>query len=298
MDLKQLEYIVTIAEEKSFSKAARKLYISQSALSQCLHRLETFEKLPPLFRKEKNELLLTDAGRIYVNGAKTILNMAAEADLAAQKRCSTIRISVAPICEFLFLTEVLPGFKKLYPDVSLSIRYYHSDTAKQQIIEGQLDLAVVIDQLPDYSLFRSFPIYEDQVIWTASSMISGNFGDLPVIMPPAGTFWRRTCDDIYYQEEITGEIYCETVDLNIINTLISRLPATSFLLTSAYLNTSDMKKLPLKRTYPYYITAIMSHTTAVTGPMEDLTRLILELMNPFKIKKGTDWSVYRRPDIR
>lgn len=296
MDLKQLEYIVAIAEEKSFSKAAKRLYVSQSALSQCLKRLEAADHLPLLFYREKNELLLTDAGRIYVNGAKTILNLAAEADRTARTRCSTIRLSIAPTGEYLFLTQVLPKFKEMYPDIHLTTRYYHSDTAKQQIIDGKLDLAVVIDQIPDYSLFRYFPIYEDQVVWISSAGCGLNPAALPVIMPPEKTFWRSTCDDIYYQGGMKGEIYCETTDLNIIYELLQRLPATSFLLESVYLEDIRVKKLDLMRDYPYYISAITSHNAVLPGPLEGLIKIICEHMNPFLVKRRKPRPVYRRAD--
>ncbi|MFR5732002.1 MAG: LysR family transcriptional regulator [Clostridium sp.] len=67
MDTKILEYVIAIAEEKSLSKAAERLYLSQPALSQRLKKLED-ELGTPLFLREKNGLSITDAGRIYING--------------------------------------------------------------------------------------------------------------------------------------------------------------------------------------------------------------------------------------
>ena len=64
MDTKILEYVIAIAEEKSLSKAAERLYLSQPALSQRLKKLED-ELGTPLFLREKNGLSITDAGRIY-----------------------------------------------------------------------------------------------------------------------------------------------------------------------------------------------------------------------------------------
>ena len=90
MELKQLNYIVTIAEEKSLTRAAEKLFVSKPALSLQLSRLEKEEGLPPLFSRTKNGLVLTDAGRIYVNGARTILNLNEKANLAARELIFTI----------------------------------------------------------------------------------------------------------------------------------------------------------------------------------------------------------------
>ncbi|MCI8512330.1 MAG: LysR family transcriptional regulator [Lachnospiraceae bacterium] len=77
MNLNQLEYIIAIAEEKSISKAAGRLFLSPAALSQYVKRLECSEGLPPLFYRENGQFLPTDAGLIYINGARTILNISA-----------------------------------------------------------------------------------------------------------------------------------------------------------------------------------------------------------------------------
>ncbi|EGQ79573.1 transcriptional regulator GltC [Fusobacterium animalis ATCC 51191] len=74
MDLRQLEYIVEIAEEKNITKAAKKLYITQSALNQTLLKLEK-EIGEPLFERSKLNLYLTEIGKIYVEEAKKILEI-------------------------------------------------------------------------------------------------------------------------------------------------------------------------------------------------------------------------------
>ena len=81
MDTRQLEYILTIAEEKNLSRAADRLFLTQSALSQQLSKLEA-EGLPPLFTRHKGEMQLTDAGKIYINGARSILKIKGDAQEA------------------------------------------------------------------------------------------------------------------------------------------------------------------------------------------------------------------------
>ena len=74
MTFQTLDYIIAIAEEKSISKAADRLLLSQPALSRQLKRVE--ESLDTkLFAREQNEMRLTDAGKIYVNGARSIQNI-------------------------------------------------------------------------------------------------------------------------------------------------------------------------------------------------------------------------------
>lgn len=74
MDLKLLQYIVAISEHKSISKAAETMFISQSGLNQQLIRLERELGLQ-LFDRDKHHLQLTQAGKIYVENAKSILQL-------------------------------------------------------------------------------------------------------------------------------------------------------------------------------------------------------------------------------
>ena len=75
MDFKILEYIIAIAEAKNVTKAAEKLYISQSGLNQQLIKTEK-ELGTPLFYRTNKEMKLTLAGQIYIANAKRILKMA------------------------------------------------------------------------------------------------------------------------------------------------------------------------------------------------------------------------------
>lgn len=74
MTLKELQYIVTIAEEKSISRASARLYVSQPYLSQCLMRIERQHDMP-LFRRTQHGLVLTFAGEQYVETARKIVKL-------------------------------------------------------------------------------------------------------------------------------------------------------------------------------------------------------------------------------
>lgn len=74
VNLQNMEYIIAISEEKSLSRAADRLLLSQAALSQHLKKVEQ-ELDAKLFQRQHGQLLLTDAGRVYVNGARRILDL-------------------------------------------------------------------------------------------------------------------------------------------------------------------------------------------------------------------------------
>ena len=74
MSLQSVEYVIAIAEEKSLSRAAERLLISQAALSQHVKKLEK-ELDARLFERRHGHLALTDAGRVYVNGVRRVLDI-------------------------------------------------------------------------------------------------------------------------------------------------------------------------------------------------------------------------------
>ena len=74
MDLKKIEHILRIAEEKNISRAAERLFISQPALNLQLLNLER-ELGTKLFVRKGNECSVTEAGRIYVETARKMMNM-------------------------------------------------------------------------------------------------------------------------------------------------------------------------------------------------------------------------------
>ena len=120
MNTRLLEHIIVISEEKSLSKAADRLLVSQPALSQQLKRLET-ELDAKLFYREKNRLLLTDAGKIYVNGARSALNIYDRAmeEIKQLRRSSQTQITLVYNRGLLpnFSSSLLPAFHTKHRDV-------------------------------------------------------------------------------------------------------------------------------------------------------------------------------------
>ena len=74
MNLKEIEYILKIDEEKNVTHAAEKLFLTPSALNQQLLRLEQ-EIGAPLFNRIRNGWTRTEAGEIYLNGAREIMRI-------------------------------------------------------------------------------------------------------------------------------------------------------------------------------------------------------------------------------
>ncbi len=144
MTSKELMYVKTIAEEKTISKAAQKLFVAQPSLSQSLQRIE--EALGArLFNRTAGGLTLTYAGERYYHMATQILKMYQdfETEVSDINNLKTGRIHVGITNDLgtIVLSRVLPLFHTLCPNVEVYVSEENSCVLDQKILSGELDFA-------------------------------------------------------------------------------------------------------------------------------------------------------------
>ncbi len=146
MDTRQLEYIIQISEERSITKAAEKLFITQSALNQQLQKLEK-ELGIALFIRTRSDWQLTPAGEIYVNTARQILNLKKDAYSQIQdlKESGNRSISLGLIPErgVNMFTAIYPEFHKKYPDIRIEPVECNVRTMQNLITRNEIDLGLI-----------------------------------------------------------------------------------------------------------------------------------------------------------
>ena len=146
MSLKAIKYVITIAKEGSFSKAAEKLFISQSALSQCIKKLEE-ELSCTLFERHNNSLELTKAGEIFVQEGSVILDlydkMLRRLSSVANKYEDTVHFGISPFYSKYYLPKILPSFLLNNPSIKVEISEEYSHVLESLVINKQLDFCAV-----------------------------------------------------------------------------------------------------------------------------------------------------------
>ena len=156
MDVRQLEYFVAVAEELSFTRAAARCHVAQSALSYQIARLER-EQGVTLFERTSRSVRLAAAGELLLHRARAVLDEldAARAELAELAGVITGRLRLgmvgstgqaAPVVE-----RTLAAFHHRHPAVEIAIRDTGSRHMAEQVRAGELDMAFVglfADQLP------------------------------------------------------------------------------------------------------------------------------------------------------
>ena len=152
MELHELDYFVTIAQLGNITKAAQQLYVSQPTLTKSLQRLEEEVGLP-LFQRTGRRLVLTYAGERYLARAKELLSVkrTLDAEMADIRRedVGRLPVGIPPVrCSFS-LPSVLPGFRRLHPNVEIRILEDDSEALDEALRSGQVDLNFYNYTAPD-----------------------------------------------------------------------------------------------------------------------------------------------------
>lgn len=147
MQLPQLRYVVTVAEEGGFTRAAARLHVAQPSVSGAVHQLER-ELGMPLFHRSRGEVTLTAAGQVFLPWARQVLadcdaGRAAVRDLMGLVR-GRLALGATPSLTTNFLPGVLGAFHRRHPGIELAVREAGSPSLVTGLEQGQLDVALVI----------------------------------------------------------------------------------------------------------------------------------------------------------
>jgi DNA-binding transcriptional LysR family regulator len=147
MELRQLEHFVAVAEEQSFTRAARRMNIAQSGLSMSIRTLER-ELSARLFIRAPKRVALTAAGRTLLPEARTILSDVRRAATAVadtqQVLRGTLLVGSAPALPAAFdLPTLLGTFCRRYPKVRVEVRQDSSGALLRAVRTGAVDVGFV-----------------------------------------------------------------------------------------------------------------------------------------------------------
>lgn len=153
MELHQLATFVTVADEGSFTRAADRLHVVQSAVSASVRKLEA-ELGVTLFDRSTHHVAISAAGRVLLPEARATLAAAVSAREAIEQHRGGLRGTVAlgtmqgQATRAIGIAEVLADFRRTHPGVEVHVRHGGGSAAMADAVrDGSLDLAVV--SLPD-----------------------------------------------------------------------------------------------------------------------------------------------------
>ena len=166
MDFRQLESFIAIAKNKSFSKAARELYLTQPTLSNHMQNLEK-ELGTFLLNRTNREISLTRAGEIFYDYAQKILSLkdTAQYNLGEYvgKIEGTLTINASTIPEQYIIPSLLTDFSSLYPNITYKVNHLDSFEIVESLKDCKIPFGFTGSFFKDSSL-EYLPIMKDDLV--------------------------------------------------------------------------------------------------------------------------------------
>lgn len=193
MDITQLRHFVRVAETGSFIKAADGLDVAQPTLSRQIRALEV-ELRASLFYRHGRGVLLTDAGKRFLENARAVLH-AADAALLSVRDAEAVYegrfvLGLTPSVGRLLLPTLLPQLVQRFPRAAISVVEGVSGTLYEKVLLGQLDFAVLHNpqasphvEITPLAFESLYLIGRDPVGSNRASVTMAAVGKLPLIMP-------------------------------------------------------------------------------------------------------------------
>jgi len=161
MTLTELRYVVALAQERHFGRAAQKCFVTQPTLSLALAKLEDELGLK-LFERNKNEVLLTARGREIVEQSRKVLDEVGKIQSLARggkdQLSGAFRLGVIPTIGPYLLPDLVPILRKRAPQMPLSIEENLTGNLAPMLRDGELDAVII-------ALPFSIPGVKTQVVY-------------------------------------------------------------------------------------------------------------------------------------
>ncbi len=169
MELRQLQYFITVADHKSITKGATALFVSQPTVSQQLSALEK-ELNRTLFERHAGGVRLTDAGQTLLPYALRILQNIEDARdeiTGTQGRDATVRIGVLPTLTRSILPNLIKQYQINQPGFKIDVTEASTQTLVKLVITGDLQMALLDLPLSD-PLLHVEKLWSEELILIAS----------------------------------------------------------------------------------------------------------------------------------
>lgn len=152
LELRQLRYFVTVAEELHFGRAAERLHMTQPPLSQAIQGLEELLGAA-LFLRSRRTVALTAAGQALLPEARRMLAQALELPelvrRAAAGESGRLALAFVSSADYSVLPPFLRNYRAQYPQVQIVLQEATSDLQIEDLMHGRMDAGLLIPPLPD-----------------------------------------------------------------------------------------------------------------------------------------------------
>ena len=232
MEIRQLKAFVAIAEAKTFTAGAKRVNVTQAAISMQIRQLEDEVGLQ-LFTRTPRRVILTEAGECLLNRARKILREhdAALAEIAEVAGAEHGRLRIGS-ASAEFATAQLPGIlralKSKFPNAELSVSVGTSHTLVEKIAHGDVDIAFVSLPVENTSVTTDL-LFSDQIVAIGApdhllarkkSLDAATLAAEKLILGERGGNARRRVDDFFHAAGVKPNVVMELSRQEAINQMV------------------------------------------------------------------------------
>lgn len=272
MELTHLRYFVMLASVLNFTEAARRLFITQSTLSQSVRHTEEYLGVQ-LFERIGKKVYLTDAGNAFLPYAQKVM---AEAEKGVQRirdlqgvNTGVLKVGVLSGLRTI-LIQSLSVFTDRYPDVQL--RLHHSSSARELaslVLEDKVDMALtflpgnISPLLESHELFQS----ELKIMVAKHSNQSGASMSLkdmeckPIVLPPMGTYIRTVIEELAVRYKLNLKPNAETNDSTLLLQMVKSGNWISIGTSTSITQYPELSAISIEEPTPQFTAAILLRKT-------------------------------------
>jgi DNA-binding transcriptional LysR family regulator len=288
MELRHLEHFVAVAEERSFTRAAGRLHLVQSALSVSIRSLEG-ELGARLFERTTREVALTDAGRVLLPEARRTLEAAASARaavLGAQAGLrGTLRLGMMQVISPVDVGSLVARFHRERPLVAIMPRSATSGGSAemmQEVRQGVLDVAFVAASGPDLPGLVTTTVVSEPVLLACppghplagrDSVSASELASEPFVDYTPGWGTRTAADHVFALAGIERLIGIEVSDASIHASLV-RARLGLAILPRSMVDDAGLVGVPLRPA----VTFSVAFVVGADRPLSPVTRAFAELV--------------------
>jgi len=282
MTIDQLRYYAEVVQQQNFTKAAEKLFVSQSTLSKAIRALEA-EFEVELINRASKQFALTAQGRTFYDYAVKLLDFydVQKRELYQQLHgtCSTLNVGIPPTAGTAYFHSLLSEFGEKYPNVKLKIAEITSKSVCKLMENGALDIGVVLEPFTDSRYYKK-KVYQSETVLLVSKQHhlatrkSIAFSELKserfLMISPDYMFYDLTLNHCKTAGFVPN-IAFESTQWDLLYEMVADNQGVSFLPTCLLekYNQARVKQIHLKQPeFPWVLSVIYRKNKWITAPMQ------------------------------
>jgi len=254
INFNQLRNFYYTAKNLSFTLAAKRLYITQPAVTAQVKSLENYCNLK-LFKKKGRKIYLTDEGKTLYEYARKFFEYEKEIedvieDMRELKR-GVLRLGTTKAYARYFMPFMITGFHEAYPQIKIHLNEGSSSDMIYSLLDLKIEVAIIAKaEDHPYVYFTPFSQEEMVLIMAQGHHLARkkaiSFRELaeePIIMKETGSGTRKLINELFAQSNCTPNVLMETSNAEFIKQLVQRGDGISFLVREAIASELRDKKL-------------------------------------------------------